>query len=158
MTTEKEKALELAISQIEKRFGKGSVMKLGEGMPHAAGGSYSYRFAGIGPGFGGGWYSPGTGYRNIRSGILREDHVRATHNCRSTAKGWYGCLYRCGACIGPYLCRQLWGKGRRTVLISQPDTGEQALEITEALVRSGAVDVIVVDSVAALVPRAEIEG
>ena len=67
------------------------------------------------------------------------------------------CIYWCWACIRYYLCKKL-GVNVDELVISQPDAGEQALEITDTLVRSGAVDVLVVDSVAALTPRAELEG
>ena len=67
------------------------------------------------------------------------------------------CIYRCRACVGCVICTKI-GVNLDELLVSQPDNGEQALEIAEMLVRSGSVDLIVVDSVAALTPKAELEG
>jgi len=158
MTTEKEKALELAIDQIEKRFGKGSVMKLGEAAislePIAVipSGSLALDLAlgvgGIPRGRITEIFGPeAAGKTTLGQHIIAEAqnqggmvaYIDVEHALDPTYAG------KCGVNIDD-------------MLISQPDTGEQALEITEALVRSGAIDVIVIDSVAALVPRAEIEG
>ena len=156
MTTEKEKALELAIIQIEKRFGKGSVMKLGEAaispVEDIPSGSLALDLAlGIG-GIPRGRiieiFGPeASGKTTLGQHIIAEaqklggiaSYIDAEHALDPSYAA------NCGVNIDD-------------LLISQPDTGEQALEITEALVRSGAVDIIVIDSVAALVPRAEIEG
>jgi len=157
MTTEKEKALGLAIDLIEKRFGKGSVMKLGQaaaGPPVEAipSGSLALDLAlGVG-GIPGGRiteiFGPeSSGKTTLAQHIIAEAqkqggmvaYIDAEHALDPTYAG------NCGVNVDE-------------LIISQPDTGEQALEITEALVRSGAIDVIVIDSVAALVPRAEIEG
>ncbi len=157
MTTEKVKALELAISQIEKRFGKGSIMKMGEssGLPPVEAiptGSLALDLAlgigGIPKGRITEIFGPeSSGKTTLAQHIIAEAqkkggtvaYVDAEHALDPSYAG------RCGVSVDE-------------LLISQPDTGEQALEITEALVRSNAVDVIIVDSVAALVPRAEIEG
>jgi recombination protein RecA len=156
MTTEKEKALELAISQIEKRFGKGSVMKLGDNPPTRVeaipSGSLALDLAlgigGIPRGRVTEIFGPeASGKTTLAQHILAEvqkrggtaAYIDAEHALDPTYAG------NCGVNVDE-------------LLISQPDTGEQALEITEALVRSGAVDVIAIDSVAALVPQAEIEG
>ena len=157
MTTEKEKALELAISQIEKRFGKGSVMKLGksaamspaEAIPSGSlaldlalgiGGIPRGRITEI---FGPEASGKTTLGQHIIAEAQKRDGLAAYIDAEHALDPAYAA--NCGVNIDD-------------LLISQPDTGEQALEITEALVRSGAVDVIVIDSVAALVPRAEIEG
>ena len=157
MTTEREKALELAVSQIEKRFGKGSVMKLGE-------------FAAVSPveaiPSGSLWLDVALGVGGIPRGRVTEifgpegsgkttlgQHVIAEAQKRGGMAAYIDVEH---ALDPPYAAH--CGVKIDDLLISQPDTGEQALEITEALVRSGAIDVIVIDSVAALVPRAEIEG
>ena len=156
MTTEKEKALELAISQIEKRYGKGSLMKLGgvvappiEAIPT---GSLALDLAlgvgGIPRGRIGEIFGPeASGKTTLAQHVIAEaqkrEGVAAYIDVEHALDPTYAAT--CGVDVDD-------------LLISQPDTGEEALEITEALVRSGAVDVIVIDSVAALVPRAEIEG
>ncbi len=157
MTTEKGKALELAIGQIEKRFGKGSIMKLGESHAMLAvdvipSGSLSLDLAlGVG-GIPRGRVTEIFGPESSGKTTLGQHTIAEAQKMGGTAayidvehaldSAYAG---RCGVKVDE-------------MLISQPDTGEQALEITEALVRSGAVDIIVVDSVAALVPQAEIEG
>jgi recombination protein RecA len=157
MTTEKEKALELAIDQIEKRFGKGSLMKLGQAAAVApiaviSSGSLALDLA--------------LGVGGIPRGRITEifgpdaagkttlgQHVIA----EAQKQGGLAAYIDVEHALDPAYAKRC-GVNVDDLLISQPDTGEQALEITEALVRSGAVDVIVIDSVAALVPRAEIEG
>ena len=156
MTTEKVRALDLAISQIEKRFGKGTVMKLGEAPPIKVGvissGSLALDLAlglgGIPKGriteiFGPESSGKTTLAQHIIAEAQKQQGVAAYIDAEHALDPDYAAV--CGVKVDD-------------LLISQPDTGEQALEITEALVRSGAVDVIVIDSVAALVPQAEIEG
>jgi len=157
MTTEKGKALELAIGQIEKRFGKGSIMKLGESTAMSpveviASGSMSLDLA--------------LGVGGIPKGRITEifgpeasgKTTLGQHIIASTQKqGGIAAYIDVEHALDPTYASHC-GVNVDDMLISQPDAGEQALEITEALVRSGAVDVIVIDSVAALVPRAEIEG
>ncbi len=157
MTTEKEKALELAISQIEKHFGKGSIMKLGEaalGSPIESipSGSLALDLAlgvnGIPRGRITEIFGPeATGKTTLGQHIIAEAQKRGGMAAYIDVEHALDPAYaaNCGVKLDD-------------LLISQPDTGEQALEITEALVRSGALDAIVIDSVAALVPRAEIEG
>jgi recombination protein RecA len=157
MTTEKEKALELAIDHIEKRFGKGSVMKLGEAaaVPPVAvvpSGSLALDLAlgvgGVPRGRITEIFGPeASGKTTLGQHIIAEAQKRGGLAAYVDVEHALDPSYagNCGVNIDD-------------LLISQPDTGEQALEITEALVRSGAIDVIVIDSVAALVPRAEIEG
>ena len=157
MTTEKGKAIELAIEQIEKRFGKGSIMKLGEmsaisPVEAIPSGSLALDLAlGIG-GIPRGRITEIFGPESSGKTTLGQ-HVIAEAQKRGGTVAYIDVehaldLAYAGNC----------GVNINDLLISQPDTGEQALEITEALVRSGAVDVIVIDSVAALVPQAEIEG
>ncbi len=158
MTTgERTKALELAISQIEKRFGKGSIMKLGESTTVAAAGIISTGSISLDIALGIGGiprgriieiYGPeSTGKTTLALHIIAE----------AQKTGGVAAYIDVEHALDPVYSGHL-GVKIDEMLISQPDTGEQALEICEALVRSGAVDVIVVDSVAALVPRAEIEG
>jgi recombination protein RecA len=157
MTTEREKALELAIGQIEKRFGKGSIMKMGmnsalapiEAIPT---GSLALDLAlGIG-GIPKGRITEIFGPESSGKTTLAQ-HIIA----ESQKKGGTVAYIDAEHAMDPGYAG-ICGVNVDELLISQPDTGEQALEITEALVRSSAVDVIVIDSVAALVPRAEIEG
>ena len=156
MTTEKVKALELAISQIEKRFGKGSVMKLGEAplvkVQAIPSGSLALDMAlgigGIPKGRITEIFGPeSSGKTTLAQHIIAEAQKLGGTVAYIDAEHALDASYaaNCGVNVDD-------------LLISQPDTGEQALEITEALVRSGAVDVVVIDSVAALVPQAEIEG
>jgi len=157
MTTEKEKALELAINHIEKRFGKGSVMKLGEvanmsPVDAIPTGSLALDLAlGVG-GIPRGRITEIFGPEASGKTTLGQ-HVIAEAQKRGGMAAYIDVEH---ALDPPYAAN--CGVNIDNLLISQPDTGEQALEITEALVRSGAIDVIVIDSVAALVPRAEIEG
>jgi recombination protein RecA len=157
MTTDREKALELAIGQIEKRFGKGSIMKLGESatLPHIEAiptGSLALDLAlgigGIPRGRITEIFGPeSSGKTTLAQHIIAEAQKRGGLVAYIDAEHAMDPSYaaNCGVKVND-------------LLISQPDTGEQALEICEALVRSSAVDVIIIDSVAALVPRAEIEG
>jgi recombination protein RecA len=154
--TEREKALGLAISQIEKSFGKGSIMKLGEGaklnvevipsgsiaLDHALG------IGGIPRGRVIEVFGPeASGKTTLCLHIIAE----------AQKKGGNAAFIDVEHALDPIYARNL-GINIENLLISQPDYGEQALEIAETLVRSGALDVVVIDSVAALVPKAEIEG
>ncbi len=153
---EKLKAIEAAMGQIEKQFGKGSIMKLGEdsilNIESISTGSLDLDIAlGIG-GVPRGRiieiYGPeSSGKTTVALHILAE----------AQKMGGAAAFIDAEHALDPSYARNV-GVDIDNLIVSQPDTGEQALEITEALVRSGAVDVIVVDSVAALVPRAEIEG
>ncbi len=157
MTTEKGKALELAIGQIEKRFGKGSIMKLGESpineeLAAISSGSLALDIAlGIG-GVPRGRITEIFGPESSGKTTLGQ-HIIAEAQKQGGTVAYIDVEHA----LDPSYAAKC-GVNVDELLISQPDTGEQALEITEALVRSGAVDVIVIDSVAALVPRAEIEG
>jgi recombination protein RecA len=157
MTTEKVKALELAIGQIEKRFGKGSIMKLGysAGLPPIEAiptGSLALDLAlGIG-GIPRGRITEIFGPESSGKTTLAQ-HIIAEAQKRGGTVAYIDAEHA----LDPSYAANC-GVNVDELLISQPDTGEQALEITEALVRSSAIDVIIIDSVAALVPRAEIEG
>ena len=153
---EKRKALEVAMSQIEKQFGKGSVMKLGEfkamEVEAIPTGALSLDIAlGIG----------GVPRGRIIEVFGPESSGKTTlalHVIAEAQKmGGEAAFIDAEHALDPVYARKL-GLDIDNLIVSQPDTGEQALEITEALVRSGALDVIVVDSVAALVPKAEIDG
>ncbi len=157
MTTEREKALELAIGQIEKRFGKGSIMKMGEtaGLPPIEAiptGSLALDLAlGIG-GIPRGRITEIFGPESSGKTTLAQ-HIIAEAQKRGGTVAYIDAEHA----LDPSYAANC-GVNIDELLISQPDTGEQALEICEALVRSSAVDAIIIDSVAALVPRAEIEG
>ena len=154
--TEKKKALEMAMSQIEKQFGKGSVMKLGEfkamEIEAIPTGSLSLDIA--------------LGIGGVPRGRIIEVYgpessgktTLALHVVAEAQKmGGEAAFIDAEHALDPVYAKKL-GVDIDNLIVSQPDTGEQALEITESLVRSGALDVIVVDSVAALVPKAEIDG
>ena len=153
---EKKKALDLALSQIEKNFGKGSVMKLGEykamGVEAIPTGALSLDMA---LGIGG---LPRGRIVEIYGPESSGKTTLALHVIAEAQKegGDVAFIYAEHA-LDPVYAKKL-GVNIDELIVSQPDTGEQALEITESLVRSGALDVIVVDSVAALVPKAEIDG
>ncbi len=157
MITEREKALELAIGQIEKRFGKGSIMKLGDsaGIPPIEvipSGSLALDLAlGVG-GIPRGRFTEIFGPESSGKTTLAQ-HIIA----EAQKHGGIAAYIDAEHALDPAYAASC-GVRLQDLLISQPDTGEQALEIAEALIRSGAVDVIVVDSVAALAPKAEIEG
>ncbi|TET39663.1 MAG: recombinase RecA [Dehalococcoidia bacterium] len=157
MVTEKEKALELAISQIEKQFGKGSIIRLGEASVRLAvdcipTGSLSLDLAlGVG-GIPRGRVTEIFGPEMTGKSTLALHIIAEAQN-----RGGMAAFIDVEHALDPSYAANC-GVKVNDLLISQPDTGEQALEIAEALVRSGAVDVVVIDSVAALVPRAELEG
>jgi len=157
MTTERQRAIELALSQIEKQFGKGSIMKLGEmsakfqvevissgalavDVALGVGGVPRGRVIEI--------YGPeASGKTTLGYHIIAE----------AQREGGVAAFIDAEHALDPNYARAV-GVDIDNLLLSQPDSGEQALEIAETLVRSGAIDVVVVDSVAALVPRAELEG
>ena len=154
--SEKKKALDVALSQIEKQFGKGSVMKLGEfkamEVEAIPTGALSLDIA--------------LGIGGVPRGRIIEVYgpessgktTLALHIIAEAQKmGGEAAFIDAEHALDPVYAKKL-GVDIDELIVSQPDTGEQALEITESLVRSGALDVIVVDSVAALVPKAEIDG
>lgn len=154
---DKIKALEMAISQIEKNFGKGAIMRLGagevaEGIQVIPTGSIALDMA--------------TGVGGYPRGRVVEIYGPESSGKTTLALNAIAQAQRAGGtaafidaehALDTNYAKKL-GVKIEDLLISQPDTGEQALEVTEALVRSGAVDIVVIDSVAALVPKAEIEG
>ena len=154
--TEKKKALEAAMSQIEKQFGKGSVMKLGEfkamEVEAIPTGALSLDIA--------------LGIGGVPRGRIIEIYgpessgktTLALHIVAEAQKmGGEAAFIDAEHALDPVYAKKL-GVDIDNLIVSQPDTGEQALEITEALIRSGALDVVVVDSVAALVPQVELDG
>ena len=154
--SDKKKALETALAQIEKNYGKGAIMRLGEDIPvnveAISTGSLALDLA--------------LGVGGVPKGRIVEIYgpessgktTLALHILASAQKlGGEVAFIDVEHALEPAYARAL-GVNIDELLISQPDTGEQALDITEALVRSGAVDVVVVDSVAAMVPRSELEG
>lgn len=154
---EKQKALDAALSQIERAFGKGSIMKLNEGQNPIEVASVSTGSLGLDIGLGIGGLPRGRiieVYGPESSGKT----TLALHVIAEAQKlGGTCAIVDAEHALDPGYARKL-GVDIDNLLISQPDAGEQALEITDTLVRSGALDVLVVDSVAALVPRAELEG
>ncbi|MGO9612146.1 MAG: recombinase RecA [Dissulfurispiraceae bacterium] len=157
MDKDKVKALEMAISQIEKSFGKGSIMRLGagevsEGIQVIPTGSLSLDIA--------------TGIGGVPRGRVVEVFGPESSGKTTLALNMLAQAQKMGGNVAfidaehaldvTYATRL--GVNLEDLLVSQPDTGEQALEVAETLVRSGALDIIVIDSVAALVPKAEIEG
>ncbi|MEL7832475.1 recombinase RecA [Fodinibius sp. Rm-B-1B1-1] len=153
---DREKALEMAIGQIEKQHGKGTIMRLGEearsNVPSISTGSIMVDYA--------------LGVGGIPRGRVTEIYgpeasgktTLALHVIAEAQKaGGYAAFVDAEHAFDPRYAKNL-GINTDELLVSQPDSGEQALEITETLIRSAALDVIVVDSVAALVPRAELEG
>ena len=157
MAVDKDKNLEIAISQIEKEFGKGSIMRLGDGaaqsdVPAISTGSMALDLA--------------LGIGGVPAGRIVEifgpESSGKTTVClhviaNAQAKGGKCAIIDAEHAIDPAYARKI-GVNIDDLLISQPDCGEDALNICDTLVRSGAIDVLVVDSVAALVPKAEIEG
>ncbi len=156
MANEKEKALEMTIKQIEKQFGKGAIMKLGDSVvidtPVIPSGSIALDAA-----LGVGGYPRGR-IIEIYGPEASGKTTLALHAIAEVQKeGGIAAFIDAEHALDPRYAKNL-GVKLEDLYISQPDTGEQALDIAETLVRSGAIDLIVVDSVAALVPRAEIEG
>ena len=154
--SDKKKALDTAMQQIEKMYGKGSIMRYGEdaqmNVEAIPTGSLALDLA--------------LGIGGVPKGRIIEIYGPESSGKTTLARHILAQAQKLGGevafvdaehALDPTYARAL-GVRIEDMLISQPDTGEQALEITEALVRSGAIDVVVVDSVAALVPRAEIEG
>ena len=154
--TERQKALDMALAQIEKQYGKGSVMRLGENIKMNVDSVPTGSMA----------LDAALGIGGLPRGRIIEVYgpeasgkttlaLHAVAECQK--KGGEAAFIDVEHALDPVYARAL-GVDVDSLLVSQPDTGEQALEIMEALIRSGAVDIVVLDSVAALVPRAEIEG
>ena len=152
---DKAKALEAAIGQIEKAFGKGSVMKLGQRESAVDVQAISTGSLGLDIGLGIGGFPKGR-IIEIYGPESSGKTTLALHAVAEAQKEGGNCAFvDAEHALDPVYARKL-GVDIDDLLISQPDAGEQALEIADTLVRSGAIDVLVVDSVAALVPRAEL--
>ena len=153
----KEKALDLALKQIEKQFGRGTIMRMGEGAIHTEAGVIPTGSISLDAALGIGGVPRGRVVEIFGKEASGKTTI-ALHIVSEAQKlGGVAAFIDAEHALDPVYARKL-GVNIEELLISQPDTGEQALEIVEMLTRSGAVDVIVVDSVAALVPKAEIEG
>jgi recombination protein RecA len=154
--SDRKAALEMALKQIEKQFGKGSIMKMGEKtdtvIQTVPSGSLALDTA-----LGVGGYPRGRIIEIYGPESSGKTTVALHAIAEVQAKGGQAAFIDAEHALDPTYAQKL-GVNIDELLLSQPDTGEQALEIAEALVRSGAVDIIVIDSVAALVPKAEIEG
>ena len=156
-TVDKTKALDAALSQIERAFGKGSIMRLGQNEQVVEIGTVSTGSLGLDIALGVGGLPRGR-IIEIYGPESSGKTTLALHTvAEAQKKGGICAFVDAEHALDPVYARKL-GVNLDDLLISQPDTGEQALEITDTLVRSGAIDVLVVDSVAALTPRAEIEG
>lgn len=157
MNDNKSKALDAALSQIEKQFGKNTVMRLGDGNAIAAVEAISTGSLGLDIALGIGGLPKG----RIVEIYGPESSGKTTMTLQVIAEcqkaGGTAAFIDAEHALDPQYARKL-GVDVDSLLISQPDNGEQALEIADMLVRSGAVDIVVIDSVAALTPRAEIEG
>ncbi|MBT2642323.1 recombinase RecA [Bacillus sp. ISL-41] len=154
--SDRQAALDMALKQIEKQFGKGSVMKLGEKTDTKISTSPSGSLA-LDVALGIGGYPRGRVVEIYGPESSGKTTVALHAIAEVQANGGQAAFIDAEHALDPVYAQKL-GVNIDELLLSQPDTGEQALEIAEALVRSGAIDIIVVDSVAALVPKAEIEG
>ncbi|RDI47382.1 recombinase RecA [Falsibacillus pallidus] len=156
MANDRQAALEMALKQIEKQFGKGSIMKLGEQTDRRISTMPSGSLA-LDVALGVGGYPRGRIVEIYGPESSGKTTVALHAIAEVQAKGGQAAFIDAEHALDPVYAQKL-GVNIDELLLSQPDTGEQALEIAEALVRSGAVDILVIDSVAALVPKAEIEG
>ncbi|MEH7440880.1 recombinase RecA [Bacillus sp. JJ1122] len=154
--SDRQAALDMALKQIEKQFGKGSVMKLGEKTDTKISTSPSGSLA-LDVALGIGGYPRGRVIEIYGPESSGKTTVALHAIAEVQANGGQAAFIDAEHALDPVYAQKL-GVNIDELLLSQPDTGEQALEIAEALVRSGAIDIIVIDSVAALVPKAEIEG
>ncbi len=156
-TVDKNKALETAVAQIERAFGKGSIMRLGQRESAVESDAISTGSLGLDIALGIGGLPRGR-VVEIYGPESSGKTTLALHVVAEAQKRGGTCAFvDAEHALDPIYARKL-GVDVDNLLISQPDTGEQALEIADTLVRSGAIDVLVIDSVAALVPRAELEG
>ena len=155
--SKKEKALDLAINQIDRQFGKGAIMKMGGNHISISDNVISTGCLSLDAALGVGGVPRG----RIIEIFGPESSGKTTLTLHVVAEaqkaGGYAAFIDAEHAMDPEYAKNL-GVNLDELLVSQPDSGEQSLEITETLVRSGALDVIVIDSVAALVPRAELEG
>lgn len=156
MADDKAKALATALEQIEKNFGKGTIMKLGENM-HMNVDHISTGSIGLDAALGIGGLPKGRIVEIFGPESSGKTTIALHVIAEAQKQGGEVAFIDVEHALDPVYAANL-GVDIDSMLVSQPDTGEQALEITEALVRSGAIEVVVIDSVAALVPKAEIEG
>jgi len=154
---DKTKALDAALSQIERAFGKGSIMRLGKNVKAQEVETVSTGSLGLDIALGVGGLPRGRVIEIYGPESSGKTTLTLHVIAEAQKKGGVCAFVDAEHALDPVYARKL-GVNLEDLLISQPDTGEQALEITDTLVRSGAIDVLVIDSVAALVPRAEIEG
>lgn len=154
---QKGKALNMAISQIDKQFGKGSIMRLGEQKPMDDSNSISTGALSLDVALGVGGVPKGRIIEIYGPESSGKTTLALHIVAESQKKGGNAAFIDAEHALDPEYSKRI-GVNIEELLISQPDTGEQSLEITETLVRSGAIDVIVIDSVAALVPKAELDG
>ncbi|MBI2335749.1 MAG: recombinase RecA [Deltaproteobacteria bacterium] len=158
MSTDKEKAISLALAGIEKQFGKGAIMRLGDDpLPLAKVGSISSGSISLDIALGIGGYPKGRIIEIFGPESSGKTTLALHAIAESQKQGGVAAFIDAEHALDVQYAKKL-GVKVEDLLISQPDTGEQALEICDALVRSNAISVIVIDSVAALVPRGEIEG
>jgi recombination protein RecA len=156
IVSDRSQALDLALRQIEKQFGKGSIMKMGDETCHQVETISSGALA-LDVALGIGGYPRGRIIEVYGPESSGKTTVALHGIAEVQRQGGQAAFIDAEHALDPIYARNL-GVDISELLLSQPDTGEQALEIAEMLVRSGAVDIIVIDSVAALVPKAEIEG
>ena len=153
----KKQAILTAISQIEKAYGKGSIMKMGESVGRFEVDTISTGSIPVDLALGVGGLPRGRIIEIFGPEASGKTTLALSVIAQAQKQGGQAALIDVEHALDPTWAK-IVGVNLDDILISQPDTGEQALEITETLIRSGAIDVIVLDSVAALVPRAEIEG
>ncbi|MBE6459246.1 MAG: recombinase RecA [Alphaproteobacteria bacterium] len=154
---DKDKALDAAMSQIEKAFGKGSIMRLGQDNAHVDIEGISTGSLGLDMALGIGGLPRGRIVEIYGPESSGKTTLALSVIAQAQKKGGTCAFIDAEHALDPSYAKKI-GVDIENLLISQPDAGEQALEITDTLVRSGAIDVLVVDSVAALVPKAELEG
>ncbi|PWU68808.1 recombinase RecA [Gracilibacillus dipsosauri] len=154
--SDRKQALDMALKQIEKQFGKGSIMKLGERAEQRVATVSSGSIA-LDVALGVGGYPRGRVVEIYGPESSGKTTVSLHAIAEAQRNGGQAAFIDAEHALDPVYAKKL-GVNVDELLLSQPDTGEQALEIAEALVRSGAIDMLVIDSVAALVPKAEIEG
>jgi len=157
MEENRKKALAAALSQIEKQFGKGSVMRLGDDETTPEIEAVSTGSLGLDVALGVGGLPRGRVVEIFGPESSGKTTLMLSAIAQAQKLGGVAAFVDAEHALDPLYAEKL-GVDLRDLLVSQPDTGEQALEITDMLVRSGAVDIVVVDSVAALTPKAEIEG
>lgn len=154
---DKEKALDAALSQIEKAFGKGSIMRMGQDNAHTDIEGISTGSLGLDMALGIGGLPRGRIVEIYGPESSGKTTLALSVIAQAQKKGGTCAFIDAEHALDPSYAKKI-GVDLENLLISQPDAGEQALEIADTLVRSGAIDVLVVDSVAALVPKAELEG